>query len=83
MSAYSDFALVSCAKLGVLENAPLTSTMKILLHTIIIELVVLPKFRGHCNSASRFLVFYGFVTKSVKAKQNLPFSTDPAHKIWE
>ena len=31
----------------------------------------------------RFLVCYQFATKSVQNNQNLKFSADPSHKIWE
>ncbi len=34
---------------------------------------------GPCNSASAFLVFYQFATKSIQNNQNLKFSADPPH----
>ena len=35
------------------------------------------------ETASEFLVFYDFVTKSIQNHQNLEFLTDPSHKMWE
>ena len=36
---------------------------------------------GPCNSASGFLVFYHFATKSLQNNKNLQFSADPPHKM--
>ncbi len=38
--------------------------------------------KGPCNSASGF-VLYQYAIKSIQNNQNLKFSADPSHKIWE
>ena len=85
--AYSDFASASCAIITCIDNAPLTSMLKIsdpIIHSAWSFVQINRSLNSFLRFIYLFIYFITFITtKSIQNNQNSKFSADHLHKIWE